>query len=448
MDAIEAAYRSRTPKSCAAFERTRRVMPGVAKGAYYYAPYPITLDHAEGCYLYDIDGNGYVDFANHHTAQILGHNHPAVLQAVQAQLARGIATGAPMGVETALAEELCRRVASLELVRFCNSGTEATLHAVRLARGFTGRPKIAKFEGAYHGSHDAVEISVAPDVRKAGPGDAPVPVPGTGGVAPHAVEEIVMLPYDNEEAVERLVGRHRHELACVLLDPRTGIAGMRPAFVRAVRDITRRHGVLLIFDEIVGFRAGVGGSQASYGIEPDLTTFGKIVGGGFPVGAFGGRKDIMALLDPTGGPTGFSQSGTFSAHPVAMAAGLAMLHQLTPGAFAHLDALLNHLARSLEGVFARASVPVKMVSFASTFSLYFTDRMPYTYRDVAAADRAKAHTLFLALLNRGYVLNSTLTMNCLSLPMTAAHVEGLAGAVEDGLAETLRADAHALERRS
>ncbi|MBM3263632.1 MAG: aminotransferase class III-fold pyridoxal phosphate-dependent enzyme [candidate division Zixibacteria bacterium] len=435
MDSIETAYLEKTPRSRAAFERAGRVMPSVAKGAYYYAPYPVVIDHAEGCHLYDIDGNRYTDFANHHTAQILGHRHPAVLEAAEEQMRRGIAVGAPTGVETELAEELCRRVPSLEKVRFCNSGTEATLHAIRLARGFSGRPKIAKFEGAYHGSHDAVEISVAPDVTKAGPADAPLPVPTTGGMSPRAVEEIIILPYDDETAVERLVATHWSELACVLLDPRAGVLPPRPEFVRAVREITRIHSVLLVFDEIVGFRAGTGGIQEVYGIVPDLSTYGKIVGGGFPVGAFGGRKDIMALLDPAQGPTGFSQSGTFSAHPVTMAAGLAMLRQLTPEAFAHLNALTDRLTTRLQMGFDDAGFAAQIVSSASAFSVYFTDRVPRTYRDLDATDKRNVRRVFLSLLNQGYYLSAGLAMNSLSLPMTEAHIDRLTEATIKAIGE-------------
>jgi glutamate-1-semialdehyde 2,1-aminomutase len=187
-DAVLDAYRAATPKSNEAFERARCTMPGGAKGAYFYTPYPLTMQRGEGCYLYDVDERQYLDFANHHTAQILGHSHPSVIAAVQAQLAQGIVLGAPTGSETALAEEICRRVASVERIRFCNSGTEATLHAVRLARGFSQRPNIAKFEGGYHGSHDAVEISVAPSLELAGPADAPNAVPGVRGISIHAAE--------------------------------------------------------------------------------------------------------------------------------------------------------------------------------------------------------------------------------------------------------------------
>ena len=237
-----------------------------------------------------------MDFNTHHTALVLGHRHPAVMAAVEAQMARGVALSAPAGNEVELAEEMCRRVTSLERIRFCNSGTEATLHAIRLARGVSGRPRIAKFEGGYHGSHDVVEVSVAPPVEVAGPETEPHSVPAAGGMSPHAAGEVIVLPYNDEDAVGRLVTRHRDELACVIFDPKAGILPPQEMFVRAVREITRRNDVLLIFDEIVGFRVGMGGLQEYYGIVPDLTTYGKVIGGGLPVGAFGG----------TGGYDGFA----------------------------------------------------------------------------------------------------------------------------------------------
>ena len=260
---------------------------------------------------------------------------------------RGIALGAPTGREDELAEEMCRRVASLQRVRFTNSGTEATLHAIRLARGFSGKPRIAKFEGGYHGSHDVVEVSVSPGLEEAGPESEPHSVPTAGGMSPNAPAEVVVLPYDDEAAVHRLIQRHRDELACVVLDPKTGILPQRPEFLRSVQESARQAGVLLILDEIVSFRTGRGGLQEQVGLEPDLSTFGKIIGGGFPVGRFGGRADIMDLFDNSRGATGFSQSGSFSAHPLAMAAGLAVLKELTPEAFRHIHRLAARAAAGL-----------------------------------------------------------------------------------------------------
>ena len=431
---LEERYRASSPKSAAYFEQGREPMAGPAKGAYYYPPYPLVMARGEGCHLEDIEGRRYVDCANHHTTLILGHNHPAVVQAISDQLARGPALGAPAGVEAETCAELCSRVATLDRVRYCNSGTEATLHAIRLARGFTGRPKIAKFEGGYHGSHDAVEVSVSPPLDKAGSADAPNSVPSAGGMSPYAGQDVVVLPYNNENSVERILTQHREELACVIFDPKAGILPQRPEFVRFMREVTSKLDLLLIFDEIVGFRLGRGGLQEYYGIDPDLTTYGKVVGGGLPAGAFGGRGDIMDLFDPTKDPPGFFQSGSFSASPLVMVAGLATLQQLTPEAFAHLNALGDRLREGLDRVFAASGVGAHAVVLGSLFSIYFTDETPWTQREMAAANNAWIHPLFLSLLEQGYFLGHNLSMCCLSAAMENEHVDGLVEAVGNVLA--------------
>ena len=371
---LEERFRAGSPKSAAYFQRGREPMAGPAKGAFYYPPYPLVMARGEGCYLEDVEGRRYVDCANHHTTQLIGHNHPAIVKALTDQIARGIALGAPAGVEVETSEELCGRVQTLDRVRYVNSGTEATLHAVRLARGFTGRPMIAKFEGGYHGTHDAVEISVAPPLDKAGPADAPNSVPSGGGMGPYAGQDVVILPYNDEAAVEKILTRHHEELACVIYDPKAGIMPQRREFARFMREVTRKLGLLLIFDEIVGFRLGTGGLQEYYGIDPDLTTFGKVVGGGLPAGAFGGRGDIMDLFDPTRDPPGFFQSGSFSASPLTMVAGLAMLKQLTPEAFVHINALGERLRQGLERLFAAEKVEASAVVLGSLFSIYFINK--------------------------------------------------------------------------
>ena len=426
---IKQEYRAGSPRSREYFERGRGSMAGPAKGAYYYPPYPLTMDWGEGCYLHDLDGRRFLDCANHHTTQVVGHNHPAVLEAVRRQIGRGFALGAPAGVEAELSEEMCSRVKSVDRIRFCNSGTEATLHAIRLARGASGRSKIAKFEGGYHGSHDAVEISVAPPLEKAGPADAPLPVPTAGGMAASAIDEIIILPYNDEDAVERLLTRHHDELACVIFDPKAGILPQRKEFVQFVRKITRQLNLLLIFDEIVGFRVGRGGLQEYYGIHPDLTTYGKVVGGGFPAGAFGGRADLMDLLDPTGGSTGFFQSGSFSANPLVMVAGHAMLQQLTPETFEHVNGLGNRLRDGLQERFRSEGLGATAVVLGSLFSIYFSDRAPMNYREMARCDSSHVRPVFLSLLHQGYFLSHTLGMNALSTPMKPSDIDGLIEAV-------------------
>ena len=439
MDALEERYIGRNPNSREMFERHRDTTPGgFAKGAYYFAPFPIAMQRGDGCFLWDVDGHRYLDCANHHTALVLGHNHPRVAAAVQRQLERGGALGAPVGIETELCAELCRRVASLERVRFCNSGTEATLHAVRLARAFTGRPRIAKFEGCYHGSHDAVEISVSPPLERAGPAAAPVAFAQALGMSPGAVAEALILPLDDAAAVRRLVRKHAGELACILFEPRAGVLDLAPEFVREVRRVARDCGVPFIFDEIVAFRMAWGGAQQHYAIDPDLTAFGKIVGGGFPVGAFGGRAELMDLLDPARGQ-GSGQSGTYSAHPVTMAAGLATLRALTTEAVAHLNALAERLVAGLNAMFARRAFAAAAFNAGSVFGVRFgAGGAPRSYRAALGTDPELTRRVFQSLLEQGYYLPAGLTMASLSTPMQPAHVDGLVAAFERAVEEAQR----------
>ena len=430
---LEARYFAAHPRSLECFSAHADATPGgVAKGAYFYRPYPLTMERGDGPYLFDVDGNRYADFANHHTGQILGHNHPAVMAAVQAQLRRGVAVGAPMGHETEFCAELCSRVASLDRARFTNSGTEASLHAIRLARAFTGRNLIAKFEGCYHGSHDAVEVSVAPPLEAAGPADRPLPYQQAIGMSAGAAADTMVLPLGNLEATDRLIGEHAAELACVLLDPKTGVLDLPADFIRGVREITTRHGVLMVFDEIVAFRLARGGAQEYYGITPDLTTFGKIVGGGFPVGAFGGRADIMDRYHPTAGP-GVGQSGTFASHPVTMAAGLAMLRELTPEAFEHLASLGDRLTRGLRKALTACPVPASAHNNGSAFAIHFRPEPPRDYRSSLDADKRWVSPLFLALIDRGFFLGHTLQMCSISVPTTPETIDDLVEAVADAL---------------
>ena len=436
LDAISARYSEAHPLSQAHFGRDREVMPGGVKGAYYHAPYPLTMARGDGCYLWDVDGHRYVDFANHHTSQVLGHNHEAVTEAIATQLQRGIALGAAMGNEVELAEEMCSRVKSLERVRFCNSGTEATLHAIRLARGFTGRPKIAKFEGGYHGSHDAVEISVAPALDKAGPSEAPHAVPQVRGMAPHAIDEVLILPYDDESAVDRLVSTHREELACIILDPKAGVLPQRAEFMRSVAETARRCNVPLILDEIVGFRVGTGGIQEHFGITPDLTTFGKIIGGGLPVGAFGGKREFMELVAPCG-PV--YQAGTLSGNPIAMASGLATLQVLRDSnPYAQLEQATTRLVAGLKQAASDAGLPHTVAQVGSMFTLFFNSE-PVTDYDVSARnDTERFAAYFRGMLEQGiYLPCSQFEANFVSTAHSDDDIDqaiAAAGAVLGGMA--------------
>ncbi|MDP6042763.1 MAG: aminotransferase class III-fold pyridoxal phosphate-dependent enzyme, partial [Candidatus Latescibacteria bacterium] len=327
------------------------------------------------------------------------------------------------------------RVPSIDRIRFVSSGTEATLHAVRLARAFSGKPKIAKFEGGYHGSHDAVEISVAPPIEAAGDATEPNAVPTAGGMAPRVHEDLIVLPYNDEENAERILSQHRNDLACVMLDIKAGIIPIRTDFIQRVRAITEELGILLILDEIVGFRQSKGGFQSQVDIQPDLTCFGKIIGGGFPVGAFGGRADIMDIVDNTNGSASVFQSGTHSGHAVAMAAGCATLETLTDEAYNHLNNLGQKLRSGLNQLFTAQSILAQVVVTGSVFGIHFGLDQLTNYRDVARANKKLAHTVFLSLLNQGYFLAQGLTMCAISLPTQKEHIDGLIAAIENAIDE-------------
>jgi glutamate-1-semialdehyde 2,1-aminomutase len=429
---------AQTARSRRHYEQARRLLPGgVAKGAFFHRPYPLYLVSGEGCHVMSLDGQRLLDVRGHHTAAILGHGHPAVVAAVQEQAARGIALGGPTELEYALAAELQRRLPSLERVRFTASGTEAAAHVLRLVRGWTGRPKVAKFEGGYHGSVDALDVSLRPALGEAGPPDAPRAVPNGRGLARGAAADVVVLPYDRPDAVRRLLSHHRHELAAVFFDPRAGILPIDLEFLGFLRRLTAELGLLLVLDEVVSFRLGAGGLQGLAGVRPDLTLLGKIIGGGFPLGAFGGRADLLDLLDEADGPTGYTQSGTCSGHAVALAAGLATLHALTPAAYTHLDRLGRAVRAESDRLFRRFGVAARAAGDGSLFSFHFGvagGRPPRDYRALCAGDAALAQQVFLHLLAGGVLAAPGLTMNAVSLPMQEPHVAALLDALEAALA--------------
>ena len=279
---IETDYKGATPTSRAQWERSKSSLPGgMVKGAYWYPPDPIYMESGEGCYLTDIDGRRMVDFANYHTAMILGHSHPDVLAQTSKWLAAGIGLSAPTTLEAEAAEALCERVPSVDKVRFTNSGTEATLHASRLVRAATGRKKLAKFEGAYH---DSLEVSVAPSLDDAGDAASPETVPDWDGMS-RATEDTIVLPYNDPETCALILREHKDDIAAVFYDGKPGTLEIPDGFTRFVRDITSELGILMVMDEVISFRVGYSGYQSLCDVEPDLTTFGKVIGGGLPVGA-------------------------------------------------------------------------------------------------------------------------------------------------------------------
>ncbi|RMF84087.1 MAG: aminotransferase class III-fold pyridoxal phosphate-dependent enzyme, partial [Nitrospinota bacterium] len=327
-------YRRQNPRSEARFTAACRVLAGGnSRLTAFFPPFPFYVERGEGCRIYDIDGNERIDFFNNATSLILGYCHPAVVQATREQLEKGTAFANPTLPEVELAALLVERIPSLDRVRFTNSGTEGVIMALRAARAFTGKTKIAKFEGGYHGTSDPMTISVRVDPQKAGRVESPAAIPSSAGISPHTLADVLILPYNNSEATRKLVEQHRDELAAIIVEPVLASAGYIPArrdFLELLRELADGQNLLLIFDEVQTFRVAPGGIQEWYGIHPDLTVLGKIIGGGFPIGGFGGRADIMAAFDATTGAPKIPHAGTFNGNPMAMRAGIATLRELTP----------------------------------------------------------------------------------------------------------------------
>jgi glutamate-1-semialdehyde 2,1-aminomutase len=394
-------YLARTPRSRDLFDRATASLPGGStRTTVYTAPYPPYIAEGHGITIRDVDGNLYRDFLGNYTALILGHAHPKVVEAVEAQVRRGSAFAAPTATEIELAEEIRSRLPSMERLRFTNSGTEATMFAIRVARAFTGRPLIATFERAYHGTHDAVV---------SGPG------------VPDAVRALTLeLPWGDAGGVERALRGRERDVAAILIEPVQGAGGIRaadPTFLAFLRDYTTRIGALLIFDEIISFRVGRGGAQGIAGVRPDLTTLGKIIGGGYALAAFGGREDVMALFDQrrTGALT---HGGTYNGNPVAAAAGLATLRELTPAAFDRLAGLGHRLRLAVAG-----SRGVRVAVEGSLFQAWADEAV-----SAVATGVKEASGLFLGLLLEGFYV-APRGMGAIPLVATEGDVDELAAAM-------------------
>ena len=390
-------------QSHALFARAQALLPGgvnsPVRAFKSVGGEPFFVERADGPYLYDVDGNRYIDYVGSWGPMIVGHNHPAVRDAVQAAIQNGLSFGAPCAAEVTMAETLTRLVPSCEMVRMVNSGTEATLSAIRLARGATGRSRIVKFEGCYHGHGDSFLV-------KAGSGMLTLGVPTSPGVPVGLSELTLTLSYNDFEGATRLFEQQGSEIACVIVEPVVGNANCLPpraGYLQHLRDLCTQHGALLIFDEVMtGFRVALGGAQAHYGVTPDLNTFGKIIGGGMPVGAYGGRRDLMSQIAPSGP---IYQAGTLSGNPVAMAAGLAMLELIqAPGFYERLTAATNTLCDGLEAAAHDAGVAVTTTRVGGMFGLFFTDRYVDTYAQAVACDVAAFNRFFHAMLERGVYL--------------------------------------------
>ncbi len=430
-------YTAKTTRSRALHEEALAVMPGGnSRTTTFFDPYPFYIQRGQGAHIWDADGTDRLDFNGNYTSLILGHAPPDVVKAVQQAAEQGLSFPGPTEHEVRLAELLKGRVPSVESLRFTNSGTEATMNAIRLARAFTGRQKVAKFEGAYHGTHDWVMVSVSGDPKAGGSRKRPKSVAWSAGIPPAVLKHTVVLPWNDAEACEQILAAEGPQLACLIVDPlmcNAGLLAPAEGFLQRLRAATSRHGIVLIFDEVISFRVAWGGAQERFGVRPDLTTFGKIIGGGLPVGAFGGRTDIMDFYDPRQGGGRISHGGTFNANPVTMAAGVATLNALAPEAYTRLDALGERLRGGVTRLLAATRRKGQVSGAGSLFWLHWTSEPLTDYRSARAKDREAPMRVFLGLLNEGILLTQRGLGAC-SLAMTDEDVDRFINALARVLA--------------
>ena len=430
-------------RSKALNDRARASMPGGnTRTTVFMKPYPVYAERGGGCRVWDVDGAARIDCINNFTSLIHGHAHPVLVQAAYEQMKLGSAFGMPTASEVDLAELLCARVLSVEQIRFSNSGTEAVMMALKAARAFTGRPKIAKCEGAYHGAYDYAEVSLEthPTDWVQGP---PASVAYAKGTPKGVLDDVVTIPFNDVDGAVSLIRAEGASLACILVDPLPNRAGLAPAergYIQALREVASEVGALLVFDEVISFRLGHGGAQPIWGVPADLTTFAKIIGGGFPVGATGGRADVMAVFDPSNGRPLLPGGGTFSANPVTMRAGLASMALLDHAAFTRLDAMGERMRHGIDEAFHRHGMPGGSTGMGSLLKIHFADRLVRDYRSahMTAAESARQSAFVRALLNAG-VLVAPNGLMALSTPMTDADIDTVVEAVDIALAASAAA---------
>lgn len=390
----------KTDRSAHLFNQAQQLIPGgvnsPVRACRAVGCDPLFVERAQGCSIIDVDGNEFIDFVGSWGPMILGHAHPEVVAAIQLAATHGTSFGAPCGLEVELAARICAAVPSLEKVRFVNSGTEATMSAIRLARGYTGRKVVVKFDGCYHGHADSFLV-------KAGSGVITLGIPGSPGVPEEIVKNTLSIPYNNVDALERTLRDPQIDIACVIVEPVAGNMGVvvpEQAFLQRLRELTAELGIVLIFDEVItGFRLALGGAQERFGILPDLTCLGKIIGGGLPVGAYGGKRELMDMIAPSGP---IYQAGTLSGNPLAMAAGLAMLDVVQrPGFYEALEATSNWFGEEMERLAAAAPVPITVNRIGSLMTCFFTAGPVIDFDSALQADTSRYGQFFRHMLVGG-----------------------------------------------
>lgn len=417
-------YMKRTPKSKAAFEKAKRCLAGgECRSIACFDPYPFTVDYGEGCRIHDLDGNVYLDFLNNYTSLIHGHAHPALTKAISEAAAKGTACPAGIPEQVELAEILCGRMEHVDLVRFCNSGTEATMFAVRAARAYKKRDGVIKMLGGYHGTHDVVEFSVSPKITSGV--DLKRPIANEPGVPSASGEDVYIARYNSLEDVEDILRAHADRIACILVEPFLGTTGMipaKPGYLQGLRRLADQYGVLLVIDEVQGLRLSTGGAQKKFGVRADLCSFGKIIGGGLAVGGFGGRGDIMSLYDHYGNDFPLKQSGTFNGNRPTMAGGVAAMKLLDEAAIQCLETLGARLEEGMERAIAERALNMSVTREGSLLNIHFVKEPPYDYETAYADHNPAAPLWYLAMLNSG-VFPAPRGLFVLSTVMTEAEVD-------------------------
>ena len=422
-------------KSQSLFERAQKSIPGgvnsPVRACKSVGTYPLFIERGEGCLIYDADGNRFIDYIGSWGPLILGHRHPAVIEAVTKVLERGTSFGAPIDLEIQLAELVIDAVASVDLVRMVNSGTEATMSAVRLARGATGRDLVIKFDGCYHGHADTLLVA-------AGSGVATLGIPGSPGVPETVAQSTLSLPYNDIDAFKKVMAAKGDSVAAIIVEPVAGNMGMVPpanGFLQCLRELSKAHGAVLIFDEVMtGFRVAYGGAQALYGISPDLSCFGKVIGGGLPVAAYGGHREIMARIAPQG-PV--YQAGTLSGNPIAMAAGIATLKLLQePGVYEDLERKSERLSKGLANAAQMAGVAARVDHVGSMLGMFFSDRKIGNFEDAKTCDLELFTRFYQGMRQQGiYIAPSQFEALFLSTAHGDADIDATIQAAERVLAE-------------
>ena len=404
-DEVEARYRERTAGSRARHKEAQRYLPGgETRSSTWYAPYPTYMVSGDGAWLKDCDGNQYVDFLNNYTSLIHGHAQPALVEEAADQLTRGTVFGSASEPQVELAKLLIERIPSIEMLRFTNSGTEATMMMMRAARAFTGRDIIVKMDGGYHGSHDFVEVNVSPDLDAA---EQPASRVEGRGVPDSVLNAVMVAPYNDLASLEKLLSEHHQHIAGVIVEPMPNAGGMvppAPGYLPGLRELADRFGVLLLFDEIVTLRLSSGGLQEAEDALPDMTALAKIIGGGFPVGAFGGRADIMAQFSPAAGADFLYHSGTFNGNNITMTAGVAAMRTLDQAAIGRINDLGERLSAGISALFGSMGIRAQCLGYGSLQQIQWTDAPVITLRDAALAGQGVGRLrelLHLELLYRG-----------------------------------------------